>query len=53
MHDPAHFVILPVVPKLKLFEWSEMSLKKHSFDFNFNFGNKEKLHGVNSDKYGG
>ena len=31
----------------------EMSLKKHPFNFNFNFCNREKSHGAKSSKYGG
>ena len=31
----------------------EMSLKKHSSNFNFNFGNGEKSHGAKSGEYGG
>jgi len=29
-----------------------MSSKKHPFNFNFNFGNKEKSHGAKSGEYG-
>ena len=31
----------------------EISLKKHPFNFNFNFGNRKKSHGVKSGEYGG
>ena len=30
----------------------EMSLKKHPFNLNFNFMNREKSHGVKSGEYG-
>ena len=31
----------------------EMPLKKHPFNFNFNFGNREKSHGAKSGECGG
>ena len=31
----------------------EMSLRKHPFNFNFNFGNREESHGAKSGEYGG
>ena len=40
-----HYVELPLV----LFLWS----KKHLFNFNFSFGNREKSHGAKSGEYGG